>query len=318
MGHAGLVGRLCARAGVVVSLRLCVVTLALLVPAGVACAQSAPSSATRPRTPWGPDALPATALAVTIMSVGLGLYFGHEGPGTGDWRGGILLDDAARDGLRLRSPGEREAAATASDVTLTATLLLGGLLDALVVPLLEEDLHLAWQATAAYTLALGVTLIVQELVKATAGRARPLVPECPADGDGRGCGDDAFKSFFSGHAATSFASAGFSCAMHLSRSLYGEPAADGASCAVSLLMAGTTGLLRIAADMHYLSDVVVGAAFGFLVGYLVPLALVPERPPSSRAEGEPASGPSVAVLPTASPAPGGGLGTLGLAAMGLF
>ena len=35
-------------------------------------------------------------------------------------------------------------------------------------------------------------------------------------------------------------------------------------------LATFTGYLRIAADKHYFTDVVVGAAFGSLVGFLVP------------------------------------------------
>lgn len=282
-------------------------------------AQTGAAAASRPRTPIGPDALAASAVAVTLMSVGLGFFFGHEGSGAGGWRGGILLDDGAREGLRLTAPSAREAAAITSDVLLGSTVVLAGVVDAMVVPLVQDDLALAWQAATAYAFALGLTLIVQELVKGTVGRERPLAAECEPGSERRGCGDDAFKSFFSGHAATSFASAGFSCAMHLSRSLYGDAAADGTSCAVSLLLASTTGILRIAADQHYLSDVVVGAVFGFAVGYLVPLALVPERRPASSGAGEATEeGPGGVVLPTLSFAPDGGVGTLGIAGLGWF
>jgi membrane-associated phospholipid phosphatase len=37
-----------------------------------------------------------------------------------------------------------------------------------------------------------------------------------------------------------------------------------------LLLASTIGYLRIAADKHYLSDVLVGASVGSLVGFAVP------------------------------------------------
>ncbi len=42
--------------------------------------------------------------------------------------------------------------------------------------------------------------------------------------------------------------------------------------ATSLPMAAATGYLRIAADKHYLTDVLTGALIGSAVGFLVPFA----------------------------------------------
>ena len=39
----------------------------------------------------------------------------------------------------------------------------------------------------------------------------------------------------------------------------------------SLLMASITASLRVISGMHFLSDVLIGAAVGSLIGYLVPL-----------------------------------------------
>jgi hypothetical protein len=121
-----------------------------------------------------------------------------------------------------------------------------------------------------------------------------------------------------------FTSAGFSCAMHLSRRLYEDPASDGIACGTSVAMAGTTGLLRVLSDRHYLSDVLVGAALGFVVGYLVPLAIVPDRR-SHRSEDASDGGPTWAVAPMLSPSwgEGGGSastsgGAVGLSAFGAF
>jgi hypothetical protein len=42
------------------------------------------------------------------------------------------------------------------------------------------------------------------------------------------------------------------------------------ACIGSILLAGTTGYLRVASDQHYVTDVMVGAAVGSLSGFLVP------------------------------------------------
>lgn len=197
------------------------------------------------------------------------------------WRGGILLDEDARDALRLDGDEARELSATVSDVLLAATML-GTTVESLAVPLAQGDPRLAWQASAAHVLALGLTLFLGDVVKGAVGRARPFERACRADPSAPGCqSPDTFASFYSLHTAMASASAGFSCAMHLSRSLYGDPVADAASCGVSIALAAVTGLLRITADRHYLSDVVVGALLGFVVGFVVPLALVPTRATAS-------------------------------------
>jgi membrane-associated phospholipid phosphatase len=150
-------------------------------------------------------------------------------------------------------------------------------------------------------------------------RARPYERYCDEDGNGFGCNNaDRFASFYSLHSAVAFTSAGFSCAMHLSRSLYGDEVADGASCATSLVAAGAVAALRIAADRHYLTDVLLGSAMGLVVGYVVPLLLVPQRrPPGSPPVDR---GANVMVMPMFSPGLDGSMSTstIGLSAAGVF
>ena len=66
------------------------------------------------------------------------------------------------------------------------------------------------------------------------------------------------KSFFSGHTSAAFAGAGVMCQE--------EPKA----CLPSLLVASSVGYLRLAADRHWMSDVVVGAFVGFSGGAYLP------------------------------------------------
>ena len=55
--------------------------------------------------------------------------------------------------------------------------------------------------------------------------------------------------------------------------VYGGGAADGVACAGAFVVAGVTGALRVASDQHYLSDVLVGATVGTLVGLGLPWLL---------------------------------------------
>lgn len=231
---------------------------------------------------------------------------GASGPSTGRWRGGVLLDEDARGALLAPSLDGRELAATVSDALIVALLAQAALVDALWAPLTRGPAERVWQGELALGFALGVTMILGEAVKSAVGRARPFERRCVEGSQLPECQDpDRFASFYSLHSAVAFTSAGFSCAMHLEHGLHGDGGADLAACSASLVGASVVGLLRVVADRHYLSDVLVGAAIGFLVGYAVPALLVGSR--SAQAEPDPRAGPQVAVLPLASPSPGGGM-----------
>jgi membrane-associated phospholipid phosphatase len=272
---------------------------------------------------------PPGQLATSTLTLGAGLALfltgslpppGEPVPGP-HWRGGILLDDAARGALRIGSAEGRELAASMSDLLLTLTIVNAMVVDAFMVPLVHDDPQLAIDASLAFSLALGITLVLGDVVKTSVRRARPYESECQGDPSADGCGtEDAYLSFYSLHAATAFTSAGFSCAMHLERSLYGDGVADALSCAASLAAASTVGVLRIAADRHYLSDVIVGSLLGFAVGYLVPVLMVPPR--RERLTDAPA--PDTATLPLILPMVGLGpdgtleTGTFGITVSGTF
>ncbi|MDQ3031859.1 MAG: phosphatase PAP2 family protein [Myxococcota bacterium] len=243
------------------------------------------SIAALPRLHTPVSALAATNATGGVVSLGSGLSLflgmsegGESAAREASWRGGVFFDEGFRDAARLSSVEAQELAALISDVTLFAVMIQGALVDAMLVPLAQGDPDLAWQASFAHSLALGLTLSIGSGVKAAVGRARPFERDCADDPQREGCdGPDRFHSFYSGHSAMAFTSAGFSCAMHLSRSLYDDQAADAASCGTSLALATTTGLMRVLADRHYLTDVLIGAVLGFVIGYIVPLAVVPER-----------------------------------------
>lgn len=258
--------------------------------------------------------------AGAALATGLTLYFAESVPPPAPhWRGGIVLDDAVRGVLRLSSPDDRRGAAAISDVTLVATMTLAAF-DGLL-PLLAGDPRLALRAETAYALAMGLTLSLGSIVKRVVARARPDEVGCVEGSTDPQCtSNDRYQSFYSLHSGVAFTSAGVSCAMHLSFGAYGETAADGASCGVSIVMAALTGALRIASDRHYLSDVLVGAGLGFAMGYLMTL-LVANAPSPEERRHQDGAGPaptSLFVLPMIDASPGPGATTFGLSATGTF
>ena len=110
-----------------------------------------------------------------------------------------------------------------------------------------------------------INLLATSLVKVATRRHRPWVSYRNFDSPFYEHADreNANQSFFSGHTSAVFASASFHHRM-LQR-FRGNGFGDAEVWGV-YLAAAVTGLMRISADKHYLTDVVTGAVVGTLVG----------------------------------------------------
>jgi membrane-associated phospholipid phosphatase len=289
-----------------------VVALGLAFGAGTAHAQTSASQA-RARAPIGVDAPRLTFAAAISLGVGMALSFGSAPP-PARWAGNPF-DDAVRDGLRLNDLDGRQALGLASDVLVIGMVAYTTFVDGLAIPLSQHGPDAAWASTAAFVLVIGLTLTLEDLVKNVVARSRPIEAGCEALPVPTRCVTlSPGMSFYSGHAALAFASAGFSCAVHVGQSLFRDVGTDGTSCGASLLAATAIGLFRLLADQHYFTDVLVGAVVGFATGYLVPVLFLPaQRSTAATAS----TAPTVAVLPTATVGDPG-LGSLGLHALGAF
>lgn len=227
-------------------------------------ASSHPGSGTHdPRAFAAPDTWPSTGEYAILGGLTAGLVLSMTalpGPGAPRFSGGLLFDDAARGMIRLDSAAGRETAGHVSD-TLQYGLLLYPVLDGVLGNVFgdggsDELLHTLVDDAQAFM----VTGVALGLLKSGMGRARPGGME----GDPSGA-----QSFPSRHTAMAFTGAGLVCSHHLSGD--DEISAAGvALCATGLGVATTTGLLRIAADRHYTTDVLAGAAIGLASGLLVP------------------------------------------------
>lgn len=198
------------------------------------------------------------------------------------WRGGILFDDAARDAWALGSASDRALASSVSDGLVGGLILAPVLLDAVLTAwLVRGDAELMGRmllvTLQAHAFAQGLTAIFKHAV----ARERPYVRGCREDPQRQhedpSCGSSADPdieplSFFSGHSSLAFTSAALICLHHTELGLLG-PEGDATACVTGMALASTVGVLRILADRHYASDVIVGAGVGVLSGWLVPWLL---------------------------------------------
>lgn len=253
-----------------VTTRCCLRVRRLIAVAGTAfslCLARTPAAA-QPAQPHPPRWSPA--LDVTITAGGADLWLATEtfkpylAPSRCRWCNVDALDAGVRDALVWRVT---DAADTISNVTGFVLMPFAAVgLDALAAGHdgargnVGEDLVLIAEAGV-------VAANVTQLTKMLVGRERPFVHALasaqktrtrePADNN---------LSFFSGHTAEAFALAAASGTVGTLRGYRWAPLAWG----VGGVVAATTAYLRIAADKHWLTDVVVGAVVGGAIGFAVP------------------------------------------------
>jgi membrane-associated phospholipid phosphatase len=201
---------------------------------------------------------------LTLSAYLLGLYRPSQFRTTGPW----LFDRPAREALRMEGRNERIAADIASDVLLWAVVTYPVADALLAATALRARAPVAVEMAVQTSLVLSATAALTYLTKNLVGRERPIGRACRAySGYAPECGDDVPPlSFWSGHAAASFAAATMACVHHRQLDLYGSETADALACAVPLGVAASVALLRVLADQHYTSDVIAGAAAGVLSG----------------------------------------------------
>ncbi|MGC4113319.1 MAG: phosphatase PAP2 family protein [Myxococcales bacterium] len=185
-------------------------------------------------------------------------------PSTCRWCERNAFDDSVRGALRWDNT---KAAALASDVmtygVLPVLTIAGGILAG------AADGHLDETPTNALLVVEAVTMasMVNQVVKYSFGRERPFVAALPESEKAKvDHADDNNLSFYSGHTTLAFSlvvSAGTVC--HL-RGYRAEPYIWGIGLPLALFSAYS----RIAADKHYLTDVLIGMIGGSASGFLVP------------------------------------------------
>jgi len=225
----------------------------------------APGAVTAADKPTLDDGWPArwnrigTVETAVIGAMGLGALLMEvvvKPPSTPRWDSPILFDADARSTLRAGSDSARSAAATASDFGyLGLPLYAIGVEAGLVTWLGKGKADAAWQLALINTEALAINALLSRLTQKAVGRSRPDAVATNPDN----------TAFFSGHTSTAFTIASGLCVQHAKLEIYGG-IADQIVCPAGLVVAATTGLMRIVSDRHWASDVIGGAIFGTVVG----------------------------------------------------
>jgi len=218
------------------------------------------------------------------------------------WTGPILLDEPMQDLLVPNSASARNQVEIISDYLWYGSVALP-VVDTLVTPLLVHGSpYVAWQMMAINIAAYALNGFVTLMSIRAAARERPAEVKCQDDPEYiELCGNGPLRSFPSGHTAGAFAGAGLYCAHHTSLPLYGGGLPDTAACVAALTMASSVAILRVSAERHYFSDVVVGAGIGLGVGWLLPWLLHYRHGPPSEDELEEAASAEPGLRATAMP-----------------
>jgi hypothetical protein len=169
----------------------------------------------------------------------------------------LRLDERVRDNFS-------EGAAHASDVSL---VLAVGSTSAFAIGTSDGAGDRALVLGESVAIALASTSVAKVLV----ARPRPYV----YNDDERAlrrrdrAGRDAYRSWFSGHAAMSFAAVAASGALYAENAEH-SPRERALVWGMGLTLATSTANLRVRAGRHYYSDVVIGAVVGGTIGTVVP------------------------------------------------
>lgn len=191
------------------------------------------------------------------------------------WDSPILFDGGARKLLRLQSASSRKTTETISNILFYAEVVHSVVLDPLLVAWgVHHSPSVAWQMSVINAQAYALTLVLNETTKRLTARKRPFVDACNRDVTGASCASGArYSSFYSGHAAVTATGAGLICAHHTQLALYQSDVLDTGTCIAAVAGTALTGAMRIMADNHWASDVLVGHLMGYLSGYLLPTLL---------------------------------------------
>lgn len=209
------------------------------------------------------------------------------------WCDDNRLDREVRNQLRWPS-SRKQSAETISD--LMANVATPALSVGLSAVLAAHDRRFYEVPIDFVLMAEAITLagVVTQVVKYSVGRMRPDAHALPpSQRPASSQGDDAYVSFYSGHTSYAFALASSASTIAWMRQY---PGARWVTVA-SFTAAATTGYLRIAADKHYLTDVLAAAGTASAIGFAVPYFF--HRPVRYLL-------PATA-SPTVTPAPGGAL-----------
>lgn len=206
-----------------------------------------------------------------LFAGGSAIQFGIGAPEAPRWIGPVLADGFMRNSLLAETDDGLSLTGQASDVLLFSLVGAPLLLEPALAWLGHGDTETAGKLALINAQALGATFFATTALKHTVGRQRPPIGACWDDPNANdSCDERDTLSFPSGHTSMAFAGAGLLCLNHEMLQPLGGGWADKAVCYTALSAATATGIFRMTANKHYLTDVLAGAALGLAGGYLLP------------------------------------------------
>ena len=217
-------------------------------------------------------ALDASITGAMLLSVGvLAIYQPDLLPAACRWCEPPAFDSAVRDAL-LWKDGARTAD------TLSTVLVAAVPASAMTYLLLSAngagDVNAGLVDSLLVTEAAAAALLLNQIVKLLVGRQRPYAHFGNEAGYSR---SEDNVSFYSGHTSLAFSVVAATVTVASMRGYAGA----GIVAGVGFTLGAGIAYLRIAADQHYLTDVLVGAVIGGLVGWAVPQIFHPPSPAPS-------------------------------------
>jgi hypothetical protein len=193
----------------------------------------------------------------SLWAAGFGaLRRGASPPGEPGWASRNKFDREIRDTLRLDSQSDIDSARDASDAFMYASILAPFVLG-VGDSVRRGDCDRGFELFAEASESAFFTLFVTEATKILVARERPS-----------GSGENRRRSFFSQHASLAAAGAGVMCAQSNRERIWGDrPVQRALPCGMGAALAVTTGMLRLAGDKHWATDVLMGWTVGALIGY---------------------------------------------------
>lgn len=246
-----------------------------VVALALAAALAAPARAQEPPKPLRYDL--ATDLSVTGVALASWAALGLLGPELASlsckWCNPPAIDEKIQAALLWQNPQDAIVVSNVVAVVQPVGILTFGYFSARAA----GDRGAFWVDSLIITEAVGIAGVLNMTVKYLVARQRPYAyyGRAPAPGDPY----DHNVSFYGGHASMTFASAAAAGTVYLMRGYPGAAWVLGGG----LALAAFTGYLRIAADKHWFTDIMVGAAVGGLVGWAIPYLF--HRPSGSGSQG---------------------------------
>lgn len=256
-------------------------SLQIVLRSGVASAQDAPGtrlSQSGLQSPvwspqWGKPGWGSVAATSLFAGGALAINLGFDAYGEPGWYGPILADRVVHENLRASTPKKITMAARFSDALVGSLILTPLVVEPTLVYLKSDDATAAGRIALINAQSMALVLFTTSAIKYAVARQRPPLGACWDDPSAnKTCAEREAVSFPSGHSSTAFVGAGLICMNHEVFSPIGN-AWDDVACYAALGAAVSTGVLRMVAHQHYLSDVFVGAALGLAAGYLLPKLL---------------------------------------------